>query len=90
MQVKRGIDRLIETLYSWAVSEDIDIEFKTAKHNRDKLESMRKSHRKTKEKIMGEVLSGMFAQQQKELMNAKHLSHEHEAASDEDVHEAKK
>ncbi len=39
---------------------------------------------------MGEVLSGMFAQQQKELMNAKHLSHEHEAASDEDVHEAKK
>ncbi|WP_245800746.1 hypothetical protein [Wolbachia endosymbiont of Wuchereria bancrofti] len=53
MQVKRGIDRLIETLYSWAVSEDIDIEFKTAKHNRDKLESMRKSHRKTKEKNNG-------------------------------------
>ncbi|WP_225416071.1 MULTISPECIES: hypothetical protein [unclassified Wolbachia] len=45
---------------------------------------------KRRKQIMGEVLSGMFAQQQKELMNAKHLSHGHEAASDGDVHKAKK
>ncbi|MDG7057517.1 MAG: hypothetical protein LKM43_05250 [Wolbachia endosymbiont of Penenirmus auritus] len=90
MQVKRSIDRLIETLYSQAASEDIDAEFETTKHTRDKSESKKRVMEKRRKQIMEEVLSGMFAQQQKELMNAKHLSHGHETAHDGDVHEAKR
>ncbi|WCR58352.1 hypothetical protein [Wolbachia endosymbiont of Ctenocephalides felis wCfeJ] len=90
MQVKRSIDRLIETLYSQAASEDIDAEFETTKHTRDRSESMKRVAEKRKKQIMEEVLSSMFAQQQKEMMNAKHLSHRHETTPhDEDVLKAK-
>ncbi|CAN2134828.1 Putative uncharacterized protein [Wolbachia pipientis] len=89
MQIKRSIDRLIETLYSQAASEDIDAEFETTKHTRDKSESMKRVREKRRKQVIEEVLSSMFAQQQKELMNAKHLSHGHETAKDGDVHEAK-
>ncbi|MDM8334801.1 hypothetical protein [Wolbachia pipientis] len=87
MQVKRSIDRLIETLYSQAASEDIDAEFETTKHTRDKSESMKRVMEKRRKQIMEEMLSGIW--QQKELMNVKHLSHGHETAHDEDVLRAK-
>ncbi|MFP3036319.1 MAG: hypothetical protein ACEY3A_05050 [Wolbachia sp.] len=90
MQVKRSIDRLVETLYSQAASEDIDVEFETTKHTRNKSEFKQRIMEKRSKQIMEEVLSGMFAQQQKALMNAKHLSHGHETAHDGDVHEAKR
>ncbi|MGL9718084.1 MAG: hypothetical protein ACR5K9_05325 [Wolbachia sp.] len=83
MQVKRSIDRLIETLYSQAASEDIDAEFETTKHTRDKSESKKRVMEKRKKQMTEEILSSMFAQQQKELMNAKRLNQGHEAASDE-------
>ncbi|GFR13126.1 uncharacterized protein TNCT_419921 [Trichonephila clavata] len=89
MQIKRSIDRLIETLYSQAASEDIDAEFETTKHTRDKSESMKRVKEKRRKQAIEEVLSSMFAQQQKELMNAKHLSHGHEAASDGDIQKAR-
>ena len=89
MQIKRSIDRLIETLYSQAASEDIDAEFETTKHTRDKSESMKRGREKRRKQAIEEVLSSMFAQQQKELMNAKHLSHGHEAASDGDIQKAR-
>ncbi|KDB19195.1 hypothetical protein wGmm_0582 [Wolbachia endosymbiont of Glossina morsitans morsitans] len=85
MQIKRSIDRLIETLYSQAASEDIDAEFETTKHTRDKSESMKRVREKRRKQVIEEVLSSMFAQQQKELINAK----QHETAKDGDVHEAK-
>ncbi|QOD38215.1 hypothetical protein [Candidatus Wolbachia massiliensis] len=90
MQVKRSIDRLIETLYSQAASEDIDVELETTKHTRDKSESMKRVMEKRRKQVMEEVLSSMFAQQQKELMNTTHLSHGHETAKDGDAHEAKR
>lgn len=89
MQVKRSIDRLIETLYSQAASEDIDAEFETTKHTRDKSESKKRVMEKRKKQVMEEILSGMFAQQQKELMNAKRLNQGHEAASDGDIQKAR-
>ncbi|MCA4773977.1 hypothetical protein [Wolbachia endosymbiont of Mansonella perstans] len=89
MQVKRSIDRLIETLYSQAASEDIDVEFGATKHTRDKSESKKRVMEKRRKQIMEEVLSGMFTQQQKELMNVKHLSYGHETAHDEGVIRAK-
>lgn len=89
MQIKRSIDRLIETLYSQAASEDIDAELETTKHTRDKSASMKRIREKRRNQVIEEVLSGMFAQQQKDLMNAKHLGHGHETAKDGDVHEAK-
>ena len=72
MQVKRSIDRLIETLYSQAAPEDIDIELETTKHTSDKLNSMKRIIEKRKQTIK-ETLSQIFAQQQKEksLLNAK-------------------
>ncbi|WP_395463664.1 hypothetical protein [Wolbachia endosymbiont of Cantharis cryptica] len=84
MQIKRSIDRLIETLYSQAASEDIDAEFETTKHTRDKSESIKRVREKRRKQAIEEVLSSI--QQQKEL-NAKRLSHGHE--KDGDVHEAK-
>ncbi|WP_265033702.1 hypothetical protein [Wolbachia endosymbiont (group A) of Sicus ferrugineus] len=85
MQIKRSIDRLIETLYSQAASEDIDAEFETTKHTRDKSESMKRVREKRRKQAIEEVLSSMFAQQQKELMNAKHLSHGHETAHNDEA-----
>ncbi|WP_341819590.1 hypothetical protein [Wolbachia endosymbiont (group A) of Brachyopa scutellaris] len=82
MQIKRSIDRLIETLYSQADSEDIDAEFETTKHTRDKSESMKRVREKRRKQVIEEVLSSMFAQQQKELMNAKH---EHETTHDDEA-----
>ncbi|MGL9762604.1 MAG: hypothetical protein ACR5LB_10890, partial [Wolbachia sp.] len=67
MQVKRSIDMLIETLYSQAAYEDIDVELEPTKHTRDKSESKKRVMEKRRKQIMEEVLSGMFAQQQKEL-----------------------
>ncbi|NSM56270.1 hypothetical protein HET73_01210 [Wolbachia endosymbiont of Atemnus politus] len=87
MQVKRSIDRLIETLYSQAASEDIDAEFETTKHTRNKLESKKRVMEKRKKQVMEEILSGI--QQQKELMNAKRLNQGHEAASDGDIQKAR-
>ncbi|MGL9762534.1 MAG: hypothetical protein ACR5LB_10495, partial [Wolbachia sp.] len=66
-----------------------DVELEPTKHTRDKSESKKRVMEKRRKQIMEEVLSGMFAQQQKELMNAKHLSHGHETAHDEDVLKAK-
>ncbi|MGL9759555.1 MAG: hypothetical protein ACR5LA_12880 [Wolbachia sp.] len=77
MQVKRSIDRLIETLYSQAASEDIDAELETTKHTRDKLESMKRVREKRRKQVIEEVLSGMLVQQQKE--------HEHETAHDDEA-----
>lgn len=86
MQVKRSIDRLIETLYSQAASEDIDAEFETTKQTRDKSESKKRVLEKRKKQMKEEVLSSVFAQQQKELMNNRQ---KHEAASDGDIQKAK-
>lgn len=83
MQVKRSIDRLIETLYSQAASEDIDVELETTKHTRDKSESKKRVLEKRKKQLMEEILS---FQQQKELMNSRER---HEVASDGDVQKAK-
>ncbi|WP_246210002.1 hypothetical protein [Wolbachia endosymbiont of Atemnus politus] len=84
MQVKRSIDRLIETLYSQSASKNIDTELETTKHSRDKLESKKRVMEKRKKQVMEEILSGI--QQQKELMNAKEG---HEVASDEDIQRTK-
>lgn len=89
MQVKRSIDRLIETLYSQAASEDIDAEFETTKQTRDKSESKKRVMEKRKKQVMEEILSGMFVQQQKEMMNAKRLNQGYEAASDRDIQKAR-
>lgn len=80
MQVKRSIDRLIETLYSQAASEDINVELETTKYTRDKSNSIKRIQEKRRKQTIEETLSHIFAQQQ-ELTNAKHKT--------EDTHEIK-
>ncbi|WP_341808234.1 hypothetical protein [Wolbachia endosymbiont (group E) of Neria commutata] len=89
MQIKRSIDRLIETLYSQAASEDINTELETTKNTSDKSASVKRIREKRRKRLVEEILSSMFAQEQKGLINAKHLGHRHETAKDGDVHEAK-
>jgi hypothetical protein len=81
MEIKRSIDRLIETLYSQAASEDIDIELETTKHTSDKLNSIKRIKEKRKNRTTEEILSNIFAQQQKDMGNVKRATA--------DVHEAK-
>ncbi|WP_246228208.1 hypothetical protein [Wolbachia endosymbiont of Litomosoides brasiliensis] len=90
MQVKRSIDKFIETLYNQAASKDIGAECETVKHARDKSEFIKRVIEKWKKQVMEEVLNGVFARRQKELINTKHLNSGHEAASNGGVHEAKK
>lgn len=80
MQVKRSIDRLIETLYSQAASEDINVELETTKHTRDKSNSIKRIQEKRRKQTIEETLSHIFTQQQ-ELTNTKHKT--------EDIHEIK-
>lgn len=80
MQVKRSIDRLIETLYSQAASEDINVELETTKYTRDKSNSIKRIQEKRRKQTIEETLSHIFAQQQ-ELTNAKPKT--------EDTHEIK-
>ncbi|VVC31030.1 Hypothetical protein CINCED_3A016479 [Cinara cedri] len=80
MQVKRSIDRLIETLYSQAAYEDINVELKTTKYTHDKLSSIKRIQEKRRKQTIEETLSHIFTQQQ-ELTNAKHKT--------EDLHEIK-
>jgi hypothetical protein len=86
MQIKRSIDRLIETLYSQAASEDINAELATTKHTSNKSASVKRIKEKRRKQVIEEVLSGMFAQEQREL---KPLGHEYETAKSGDIHEAK-
>ncbi|MDG7056295.1 MAG: hypothetical protein LKM44_02280 [Wolbachia endosymbiont of Meromenopon meropis] len=90
MQLKRSIDRLIEILYSQATFEDINVEFVTMKNIRNRSESKKRVIKKRKKQIMEEVLSGVFAQQQKELINLKHLSNRNKIIQHENMHELKK
>ncbi|MBD0391161.1 hypothetical protein IC220_01630 [Wolbachia endosymbiont of Pentalonia nigronervosa] len=80
MQVKRSIDRLIETLYSQAASEDINVELETTKHTCDKSNSIKRIQEKRRKQTIEETLSHIFTQQQ-ELTNTKHKT--------EDIHEIK-
>lgn len=89
MQIKRSIDRLIETLYSQAASEDINAELETTKNTSDKSASVKRIREKRRKRLVEEILSSMFAKKQNAIINTKHLTHGHETGKDEDVHEAK-
>ncbi|MDN5248428.1 MAG: hypothetical protein QWI36_04820 [Wolbachia endosymbiont of Tyrophagus putrescentiae] len=73
MEVKRSIDRLIETLYSKAASEDIDTELETTKHTRDKVNSVKRINEK--KKAIEETLIHILAQQQREKNLVKDKQH---------------
>ncbi|OEY86817.1 hypothetical protein BIY23_02185 [Wolbachia pipientis] len=60
MQVKRSIDRLIETLYSQATQEDISVELETMKHIPDAIHRVKE---KRKKRMVKEII---LDQQQKE------------------------
>ncbi|MDD9331875.1 MAG: hypothetical protein PV340_04610 [Wolbachia sp.] len=91
VQIKRSIVRLIETLYSQAALEDINTELETTKHTRDKSAYLKRIREKRRRQVIEEVLSNMFAQQQKEkdLVNAKRLCHGYETTKDTNVNKAK-
>lgn len=89
MEIKRSIDRLIETLYSQAASEDIDAELEFTTHTRDKSASMKRIRERRRKRDIEAMLSNMFAEQQKNITNSKHLGHGHETEKAADVHEAK-
>ncbi|APR98897.1 hypothetical protein [Wolbachia endosymbiont of Folsomia candida] len=89
MQIKRSIDRLIETLYSQAASEDINAELETTKHTSERSASVKRIREKRRKRLIEEILSSMFAKEQNVTIDSKHLGHGHETAKDGDVHEAK-
>jgi hypothetical protein len=60
MQIKRSIDRLIETLYSQATIEDMSVELETMKHIPEAIHRIKEKRRK---RVMKEIV---LAQQQKD------------------------
>ncbi|WP_333023334.1 hypothetical protein [Wolbachia endosymbiont of Pentidionis agamae] len=82
VQIKRSIDNLIESLYSQAMDEDVDVELETTKPTWKKSESEKRIREKRKRNIIENVLTYL-------LQKGKILDLSHNQEKNNDVHEVK-
>ena len=84
IEIKRSIDRLIETLYSKASLEDIETELETTKHTSEKLDSMKRINEKRRKRLYEQMLSHIFSQENTNKINSTNVDH-----IETDLHEVK-